>query len=270
MVFPFDTPRQVATTLVSGAADALASVFFPAPCRICEALLVRASRVPICDACLASFAPIPARACEICGQPIESFYTGAVKGLLCANCSPPRYAFARARSLALYQDALVAAVLMLKYQRVESLGKWFAERLAEVVRQQGDSFAADVVVPVPLHRNRQKARGYNQAALLAKPLARALKLPYRPILLVRTRERPAKKSLSVAERWEAVHGAFATRPGSQVDKIRVLLVDDVLTTGATLDACARALLDSGAKSVVAITVARAARSPATGPQPSPV
>jgi ComF family protein len=257
--------RQVIVTWLSEAADALTSVFFPAPCRICEQLLLRATRVPICDVCLNSFTPIPKRACEICGQPIESFYTEPVQGLLCPNCSPARYAFARARSLALYQDALVSAVLMMKYQRVEPLAKWFAVRLADLVRDQGEFFAADIVVPVPLHRNRQRERGYNQAALLAKPLANALKLPYQPVLLVRTRERPARKVLSIEERWEAVRGAFATRPGSQVDNLRVLLVDDVLTTGATLDACARALLDSGAKSVVALTVACAARSPVTGP-----
>ena len=258
--------RRSASGLLSGAADALASVFFPAPCGICEKLLLRANRVPICGECLTSFTPIPKRACEICGQPIESFYTDAEAGLRCGNCAPPRYAFARARSMAMYEDELVNAILMLKYRRMEPLGAWFAQRLAELVRSQGETYGADVVVPVPLHRDRFKDRGFNQAELLAKPLARALKLPCRLNLLVRTRERPQKTVLSIEERWEAVRGAFATRPGSQVDKLRVLLVDDVLTTGATLDACARALLDFGAKSVVAVTIARAARSPVTGPQ----
>jgi ComF family protein len=258
--------RRSATALLSGAADALASVFFPAPCGICEKLLLRANRVPICEECLTSFTPIPKRACEICGQPIESFYTEAEVGLYCPNCAPPRYAFARARSMAIYEDALVSAVLMLKYRRMEPLAKWFAQGLAVLVRSQGDAYLADIVVPVPLHRDRLKERGFNQAALLAKALAKALKLPCKLNLLVRTRERPQKRVLSIEERWEAVRGAFATLPGSQVDKLRVLLVDDVLTTGATLDACARALLDSGAKSVVAVTIARAARSPVTGPQ----
>jgi predicted amidophosphoribosyltransferase len=78
---------------------------------------------------------------------------------------------------------------------------------------------------------------------------------------MRTRARPEKQVLSLEERWESVRGAFATRPGSQVDNLRVLLVDDVLTTGATLDACARVLRDAGAKSVVALSVARAIRNP---------
>jgi competence protein ComFC len=254
--------RRVAKSLLGEAEDALASIFSPAPCRICEKLLVRASRVPICEDCLGSFIPIPKKACEICGQPLESFHPEVTEAILCSSCNPPRYSFARARSLAIYQDQLVSALLMLKYQRMEPLAKWFAERMASLVRREGECLEADLVVPVPLHKERERERGYNQAALLAKPLAKALGLPYRPVLLVRKRPRPEKRILSVEERWEAVHGAFATRPGSQVDKLRVLLVDDVLTTGATLDACARALLDAGAKSVVGVTVARAARSQA--------
>jgi ComF family protein len=123
---------------------------------------------------------------------------------------------------------------------------------------------ADVVVPVPLHRQRERERGYNQAALIAKPLAKKLRLPHKGVLLVRTRARPDKQILGLEERWESVRGAFATRPGSQVDNQRVLPVDDVLTTGATLDACARALRDAGAKSVIGLTVARAVRNPLPG------
>ena len=122
----------------------------------------------------------------------------------------------------------------------------------------------DVVVPVPLHRQRERERGYNQADLIARPLAKRLRLAYREVLLVRTRPRPAKQILSLEERWTSVRGAFATRPGSQVDNLRVLLVDDVLTTGATLDACARALREAGTKSVIGLTVARALRNPLPG------
>jgi ComF family protein len=149
---------------------------------------------------------------------------------------------------------------------MEPLGVWFAERLAEVVKAEG--LDADVVVPVPLHRDRERERGYNQADLIARPLAKRLNLPHRAVLLVRTRPRPDKQVLSLEERWESVRGAFATRPGSQVDNLRVLLVDDVMTTGATLDACSRALLDAGARSVIGLTVARAMRKPITGPSQS--
>lgn len=148
--------------------------FFPSPCRICEKLLIRATRIPICEDCPESFTPIPARACTICGQPLESFYPAPNETPLCPRCNPPTYSFFRARSLAIYQDQLVRALLILKYQRMEPLAKWFAVRMAHPARSEGASFEADMVVPVPLHRNRERERGYNQAALLARPLARAL------------------------------------------------------------------------------------------------
>ena len=252
---------------LAGIGDALVSVFFPAGCRICDELLTSASRVPICGACLASFVPVPQPACEVCGRPLPAFVNEPAsvrdegRALLCPACRDKTYAFERARSFAVYEGALVQAILLLKYEQIEPLGAWFAERLAEVVKEQGSALAADVVVPVPLHRQRERERGYNQAALLSKPLAKRLGLPHKAVLLMRTRARPEKQILTLEERWESVRGAFATRPGSQVDNLRVLLLDDVLTTGATLDACARALLEAGAKSVVGLTVARAARNP---------
>ena len=249
---------------VGEAADALVSVFFPSGCRICEQLLTTASRVPVCEECLASFEKVPAVVCEVCGSPLPGL--GGLEGvpLLCPACQQQTFAFDKARGYAVYADAMVRAILLLKFEQIEPLGTWFAERLAELVNSAGDPVAADVVVPVPLHRQRERERGYNQAALISKPLAKKLKLPHKAVLLMRTRARPDKQVLSLEERWESVRGAFATRPGSQVDNLRVLLVDDVLTTGATLDACARALRDAGAKAVIGLTVARAVRNPHPG------
>src|SRR6267142_775663 len=181
--------------------------------------------------------------------------------LLCPACQDRTDAFDRARSFAVYQNAVVRAILLLKFEQIEPLGAWFEKRLAEMVGAEGDRLEAEVVVPVPLHRERERERGYNQAELLSKPLAKRLRLPHKAVLLMRTRARPGKQVLSLEERWESVRGAFATRPGSQVDNVRGLLVDDVLTTGVTLDACARALREAGAKSVAGLTVARAVRNP---------
>jgi ComF family protein len=243
------------------AGDALTSVFFPAGCRICDQLLLTASRVPICQECLSSFEQLPATGCETCGRPLAGLAKNAAQPMLCPACQDKTYAFDRARSFAIYKDALVRAILLLKFEQIGPLGAWFADQLANTVKNGGCSLAADVVVPVPLHRSRERERGYNQAALISKPLSKRLHLPHKAVLLMRTRARPDKRILSLEERWDSVRGAFATHPGSQVDNLRVLLVDDVLTTGATLDACARALLEAGAKSVIGLTVARAVRNP---------
>jgi ComF family protein len=230
--------------------------------------------------------------CECCGRPFpvstSATATGAeparqlplaasggaaavagieVAKLLCRLCREGNYAFDRARSYGLYNDALHHAILLLKYEEVTRLGDWFAARLAEIVAREGEAFRADVIVPVPLHPDRQRERGYNQAELIARPLARRLHMKQGAYLLMRTKPRPARLVLSRKEHWESVRGAYATRKGLRVDKLRVLLLDDVLTTGATLDSCARALKQAGAAAVLGLTVARVVPgwSP-TGPQ----
>ena len=256
--------RAVGRWLASSG-DALASVFLAGGCRICDQMLTRARRVPICDECLASFEPVSRQICDVCGIPLPAFSEALEERRLCPPCRNKTYAFDHVRSFALYDRALVKAILLLKFERIDPLGAWFADRLAALVAREAQKLHADVVVPVPLHRVRERERGYNQADLLAAPLAKRLKLPRQSVLLVRTRPRPDKRLLTFDERWASVRGAFATRPGTQVDS-RVLLVDDVLTTGATLDACARALRDAGAKAVIGLTVARAIRDPDGGLQ----
>jgi ComF family protein len=269
--------------------DALTAVLFPAPCRICGTTLLNASRIPICDSCLASFEPIQQPMCECCGRPMPAAavvddaaadaLTAGADGvtadaataekaqLLCRLCRGGYYAFDRARTYGVYNDALHHAILLLKYEEVTQLGDWFAARLADIVAREGEAFRADVIVPVPLHPDRQRERGYNQAELIARPLARRLHLKQGAYLLMRTKPRPARLVLTRKEHWDSVRGAYATRKGLRVDKLRVLLLDDVLTTGATLDSCARALKQAGAAAVMGLTVARVVPgwSP-TGPQ----
>src|SRR5260370_23725409 len=153
--------------------DALVSVFFPSGCRICERLLTSASRVPLCEECLSSFEKVPNIVCEVCGRPLPGLARKEGEPLLCPPCQDKTYPFDRARTFALYQTTVVRAILLLKFERIEPLGAWFSERLAEIVNADGDRLSADVVVPVPLHREREKERGDNQAALISKPLAKS-------------------------------------------------------------------------------------------------
>lgn len=242
-----------------GAREALASVLFPAPCRICGQSLDTAMAIPFCRACIESLQQRLAEPlCHRCGRPIVSTaVAGGATQPLCHFCRGYEYAFDLARSFGAYTPTMARAVLLLKYASVMPLGAWFAGTLAEIVSSNPDRFQADVLVPVPLDQGRKRERGYNQAELIAKPLARLLRIPFKSCLLVRTRPRPNQLRLTRRERWETVRGAYATEPGGRVDKLRVLLLDDVFTTGATLDACSKALKGAGAARVVGLTVARA-------------
>ena len=153
------------------------------------------------------------------------------------------------------------AIHELKYKRNVALGEFFGRQLIECVRQFG--WVLDVVIPVPLGIARLAERGYNQAALLARPIALGMGLSYRPNGLGRVRETLSQVDLNAIERKKNVAGAFRARR-EQVNGKRILLVDDVATTGSTLDACATALLQGGAVSVFALTLARTFRMPTEG------
>jgi ComF family protein len=253
------TPLRPALRWFGDFSGALASVFFPAGCRLCDQLLTNARRLPLCDECLSSFQVVPSGSCDLCELPGIFDPEFPKEMSLCGDCQRHRFGFQLARSYGLYEGTLARAVLLLKHERIEPLGAWFAAGLAEVVQTNAERLAADVIVPVPLHRQRARERGFNQVELFGRPLAKLLRLPYRPVLLVRSRARPEKHLLRNDEPWDAVRGAFAIQRGRRVDNLRILLLDDVMTTGATLDACSRALREAGAQSVLCRTIARAVR-----------
>jgi len=168
--------------VLDGLSGALASVFFPSDCRICESLLQTASRLPVCNDSVASFRRNPLEICDICGVPWGVPGESDAEFAICPECRQQKYGFERARSYGQYEGALARAIVLLKYEHIEPLGKWFADRLLEVVRADEKRLWADMVAPVLLHQQRKKERGYNQVELFAKPLAKRLGPPYRPVL----------------------------------------------------------------------------------------
>ena len=210
-------------------------------------ILENASRIPICRACLASLVAL--RGSDVPALRPSAGLAGRVSGA--AATALPRLP---ARSLRFRFCAQLRRLYAgdgarhrpAEIPRGGSAGRLVCQAPRGGCAQHPEMFAADVVVPVPLHPARLRERGYNQAELIARPLARRLGLPCRSYLLVRTRSAPRQAKAHVRERWRSVRGAYAIRQGTRVDNLRVLLVDDVLTTGATLDACSRALRRRGA------------------------
>ena len=211
----------------------------------------------LCAACWRGITFLGAPCCACCGLPL-AYDLGA--DAVCAPCAREPPAFARARAALRYDEESRPLVLAFKH------GDWLhlAPTLALWMRQAGAALIAeaDVMVPVPLHWTRLFARRYNQAAVLAHALARAGGPPVGADWLERRRRTPSQGKRNAAARRRNVAGAFAVRHGRGVAGKRVLLIDDVLTTGATLDECARVLRRAGAARVEVLTLARTVRAEA--------
>ena len=235
---------------LGAALDAILAVLIAPACASCDAPLERPTRGAVCDRCWQSIRPLTPPLCDRCGDPLPTWRTVSTALACCARCRRTIRAFDRARSVGAYDGALRAVVHALKYDARRSL----ARPLAELMRCRGAGMidGAACVIPVPLHGSRRRHRGFNQAADLARhvglPVVHALR---------RTRATPTQTGLSPADRRRNVRDAFApTRAAAALAGLTVLLIDDVSTTGATLDACARVLKEVGAQEVRALTAAR--------------
>lgn len=230
----------------------LTELCFPAVCPLCHEPLARTES--FCAACLDALSPLISPCCPCCNLPFAG-----VDGSdhLCLSClqNPPPFAWARA--IGRYDGTLRLAVQRFKYQGDFNLDKPLAWLLHEALQQVLQAFRPDLLVAVPLHPSRLRHRSYNQALLLARVLGRRMQVPAPARLLLRTRSTPPQIGLKVIERRRNLRGAFTVR--GALDGERILLIDDVMTTGATARECSRTLLEAGAGAVAVAVLARAAR-----------
>ncbi len=211
----------------------------------------------LCDECLDKIELIHPPACRRCGAPLVAAEFGSTDAAVCIHCREARSGLDGLSACAFHSGPLREAVHELKYNDLRALAAPLAALMARCwVELAPAGLDLDAVVPVPLHRSRERERGYNQAALLARELAECLGLPVKEDILFRTRATPPQVGLSAEERRANVLGAFRCQSGSLTGS-RVLLVDDVCTTGATLEAAAVALHEGGATLIWAYTLARA-------------
>ena len=247
-----DRPRLAFFPLL----DALTAATLSPQCAACEAVLDRPLDGPVCPACWARVRRAASPACDVCGQPLPSWRSISVALERCAACRRRPPAFDRGAVACDYQGELRAIIHAFKYDGRRSL----AQPLGRLLRDAGAGVlaGADAVVPVPLHVWKRIQRGFNQSA----DLAEALGLPVRAVLR-RTRPTRTQTGLTPGQRRRNVAGAFALRvwpwrpPRTALAGRTLVLVDDVMTTGATLDACARVLKRAGAREVRTLTLARA-------------
>ncbi len=231
----------------------LFSLVFPDECRICEQPLEEISRIPVCRSCLAKPMPLAAEYfCVQCRSPFRNRFPLDEEGR-CGLCRRGVRGFDAAYSFGFYEDELRELIHLFKYNRIQTLAKPLGRLLGLALPREA---GFDIIVPMPLHWRKRWRRGFNQSALLAREVGRRTSIPVEHALR-RVRDTAAQAGLTNSKRRLNVSGAFRAR-GTLQGK-RVLLIDDVMTTGATASACARALKRAGAAQVTLLTLARADR-----------
>lgn len=241
-------------TRAAAIADSLIAVLIAPACAACRTPLQHPTRGPVCQRCWAAITPFTPPLCRHCGDPLPSWRTVSAALETCPRCRRAASAVTVARAIGPYDGPLRAVVHALKYGGRRTLARPLAQLMCGVGREV--IAGVDVAVPVPLHRKRRRRRGFNQA----EDLARGLGVPWLNVLY-RTRATPSQTDLPAARRHANVRHAFAVQRRRDVRGLCVLLVDDVSTTGATIEACARVLRDAGAREVRALTAARVVTRP---------
>lgn len=232
----------------------LLDFLLPPVCHICRSHISEPQHLHICPTCLEALTPVTSPCCPLCGVPFHANGTDH----LCGNCilHPPHFDTAHAPYL--YEGALRDLIHSFKYdhrmQRRQVLTLLMLTGTAPLLRCQ----SPDLIVPIPLHVSRLRERGFNQAALLGAQAARLLALPIALTALARVRSTVPQIELAAHERQVNVKDAFAVTQPVLIHGKNILLVDDVITTGSTMNECARILKKAGAAQVTALAIARAA------------
>ena len=230
--------------------DGLVAALIAPVCAACKRPLERPTVSAVCLPCWRSIAAIAAPFCDGCGAPLQSWRILSIAERRCPRCRRRGGEISIARAVGTYEGTLRLLLHAFKYERRRSI----ARRLAALMRRHGEDVlhGADALVPVPLHRSRLRTRGFNQA----EDLAQHLDLPVARVLR-RVRATTSQTDLPASRRHANVRGAFALTRRAEVEGRRLVLIDDVSTTGATLEACARVLRAAGAAEVRALVAARA-------------
>lgn len=217
-------------------------------CIICSKELNEDKLFTICDECLPSIPFIEGNSCIKCGAPLHSDY------IICLNCKDnPKY-FEKNISVLSYTGAIPMLIQNFKFDKMKYLGKPFSEMIALKLKEE--ELPIDLIMPVPLHKDRRKERGYNQAELLLQELSE-FNIPIIKDNLIRIRYNPQQAVLSKTERISNLEGAFKVLNKAEIKNKNILIVDDIYTTGSTLNSVSKTLIEAGANKVFCITLCHA-------------
>lgn len=234
----------------------LLNFIFPPFCASCHKKILERKAGLICDECWDSLAKWGPDNCQRCGSQLPGSDEPAVP-LLCPKCRIPDWACADIRAIGPFQAPIADAIHLLKYSDRRSVAKKLSLYMERSLAGARHYREADLILSVPLHPARRRERGYNQAQLLAQALGKLLDKPCPENIIARARHTQTQTKLNKQQRLENVKDIFTVKRPELVGGKTVILIDDVLTTGATIGSCARTLLNAGASRVLALTAAAA-------------
>jgi ComF family protein len=232
----------------------MADLVYPAHCLLCQADLPERDGVGLCNVCRAELAPPVLGWCQRCSAPLSGF---AIKATQCVHCYQESYPWTQVVALARYQGQLARAVVRTKSPRNEPLAMALARLLFDRRGEQLEQLGADLIMPIPMHWARRLRNGANGPELVAEVLSAKLGLPLRAGWLKRRKLTPRQTDLTRRERLLRQKNSFRLSRRAEVEDRAILLVDDVLTSGATTSEAAKVLLKGGATAVHVAVIARA-------------
>lgn len=221
---------------------AILDILYPRCCPVCG-MVVRQKGKLICKECKEKLVYIQNPRCKKCGKPLE-----LAKEEYCGDCKRKKHHFDEGKAVWVYSKEMRNSVYRFKYDNKREYADFYIEELAELYGSWIKSLQIDAIVPIPLHKKKKRLRGFNQAEVLADNLGRKLNLPVMPEIIIREKNTVAQKELNEKQRQENLKNAFKI-VHNEVQLKKVLLVDDIYTTGSTIDAAARELKDSGVEKV---------------------
>ena len=228
----------------------LLNLIYPLRCPLCQRPLYAPGESYLCQQCSSKIKRLTLSTCKGCAKPFFE------KKSLCFECKGKKFYYDKVVVAAIYDDIIRRSIHLLKYARKTALAKPLGILLIEAVSRLDCIGQIDLAIPVPLHNRQLRRRGFNQAEILARSCRQRLAIPVSTGNLVKAKLTHTQSDLKRDERFKNVEGAFLVKKPSDVKDKNILLIDDVLTTGATLNECARTLKRAGAEKIIAMAIAR--------------
>lgn len=238
--------------------EGLLNFVFPLDCKICEKPIRESKGYSICEDCFKTIELIEHPYCIKCGKPlISTGYFKQNREIICLECKRKKYSFEFSRSIGIYNKVLKKCIHLFKYYGEKKLAIPLGKLMVDYLLKNNEfENKFDLIIPVPLHNNDLKKRGFNQSVLLGKAIEDYFSVPVREKVLVKKKLTPFQVNLSKKERERNILSAFSVEKPEEIEGKNILILDDVFTTGSTVEECAKELMKARANNIIVLTLAR--------------